>query len=159
MKKQTFFLIAGLWLVLFLFLIGNYYFTALTGTTIFLKTMPYDPHDFFRGDYIYLNYELANQNLSNYTIGETIYVTISIDENGFAKFESFSKEKPSGLYIKGKVSSQNHIDFGIEKYFIEKGSGRKISQQQPFIVEVKVDRFGNSILEEIYDNNFKPLAI
>ncbi len=54
--KKTFYLIVVFWLLIFSGFIAYKEYTLRTGTEVILKTMPVDPRDLFRGDYVTLNY-------------------------------------------------------------------------------------------------------
>ena len=62
-QKIKFFGIGVLWLVI----IGGFIFskqmTLLTGKEVLLKTVPVDPRDLFRGDYVVLRYDISTIDL------------------------------------------------------------------------------------------------
>ena len=52
-------------------------FPLLMGKTVILKTQPVDPFDFFRGQYLIINYEISGVNLSEvFKEGDTVYVSL-----------------------------------------------------------------------------------
>ena len=95
------------------------------------KTTPIDPSDPFRGKYITLNYEENTVIVSdgqNWVKGESIYVSLTTDNLGFAKIKSISKTKPTenGSFVEAKVrySSGNKskkltIDYPFDRYYME----------------------------------------
>lgn len=86
---------------------------VLTGEKIKIEVIPIDPSDLFRGRYVALNYDLSRlddefineadlDRLKGF--GETVYVTLDLDEEGFATAKMAYADKPeSGLFLKGKV--------------------------------------------------------
>lgn len=95
--------------------------TSILGTEIVIKTIPYDPRDIFRGDYVVLNYEInviknefiseeikelgdPEDEYSYYDELKTkdIYVILK-EVDGVHVIESAVLKKPKkGIYLKGK---------------------------------------------------------
>ena len=76
------------------------------------KTQPVDPNDPFRGKYISLSFEqnkIFVKNSTNFHEGETVFVKLKTDTNGFAKITSISKTEPAEDldYLKLKI---NYLD-------------------------------------------------
>ena len=75
-------------------------------------TEPVDPTDPFRGKYITLNYRdvvFETVTTLEWTYGETAYVQLSEDEEGFAKIAGVSKSVPAGAvpYLKATIRYAN----------------------------------------------------
>ena len=92
-----------------------------SGKEFKFKIAPIDPSDPFRGKYISLNFNensVAIQNKGNWVNGETVFVLLTTDSNGFAKIRSVSKVRPlvSQNFLKAKV---NYIAYDGSKLFIE----------------------------------------
>ena len=102
-----------------------------TGIEYKFKTAPIDPSDPFRGKYITLNYDENTAIVSdgqNWVLGESIYVSLTTDNLGFAKIQSVSKTKPTDNenFIKAKVrfssgnsSNKLTIDYPFDRYYME----------------------------------------
>jgi uncharacterized membrane-anchored protein len=140
-----------------LLVIGGFFaqrlFTLSTGAQVVLRTVPIDPRDLIRGEYVALRYEIStiNQYMAydqSFKVGDPIYVTLeknSYDDMWHAA--SVSKTAPTdySIAIKGKVTSipsadndvwntrmkNIGVEYGIERYF------------------VKVDRSGASVIERV----------
>ncbi len=128
--------------------------TLQLGQTIQLQTLPVDPTDLFRGDYIDLFYDMTQVDIketavdglpSDYTPesirGKDIYVILAPVAGGTTyQVSRYSMTPPSDpLYLKGQIryaylkgiSPQKddlilNIDFGIDRYFIEENSGAQL---------------------------------
>src|SRR5688572_2572190 len=92
-----------------------------SGKEFKFKTAPIDPNDPFRGKYINLNFNdntIGIQSKENWARGETVFVLLTTDNNGFAKIRSVSKAKPSDTrdFLKAKV---DHVIYDGSKLFIE----------------------------------------
>lgn len=102
-----------------------------TGTDYKFSTAPIDPSDPFRGKYIVLSYKdnvVAVKDEKSWIAGETVYVSLVTDEDGFAKIASVSKEKPSENqnFLKANVSTVSsdgtnklNIYFPFDRYYME----------------------------------------
>lgn len=113
------------------------------GQEILLRTAPVDPRDFFRGDYVELDYDVAHLPLSllggEAERGETLYVSLRPDEHGVMEAVGISREKPStGSYLIGKVvsvyvaggasSSRIDFDYGIGRFYLREGTGGALEE-------------------------------
>lgn len=101
------------------------------GTEYKFKVAPIDPYDPFRGKYITLSFientvEFPDPDLL--TRGETIYLILNTDSNGFAKPVSATISKPSNQknFLKVKVSSRFSrgsttvsIDYPFDRYYMD----------------------------------------
>ena len=143
MKKTSLYLTAVIALqVLWMMATAITMETKLTGpNTVLLETMPVDPRDFLRGDYVILNYKISSipaawiqrtpqQNLQN----QTVYVTL--EKRGKfheATAASLTPHPPApGQYIargtienswnfRGQASVR--VNYGIERYYVKEGTG------------------------------------
>jgi uncharacterized membrane-anchored protein len=164
-KKNLFVIIAIFWLVIIGGFVAYKEFTLKTGDEILLKTLPVDPRDLFRGDYVILRYEIGTINASkpsyqdfDFEEGDKIYTLLSIDDDNIATMTDISKNKPEdGKFLKGTikgVSSNNRltIEYGIESYFVPEGEGKAIEKnirRDEVYVKVAVDDFGNAVIKSL----------
>lgn len=101
------------------------------GTLFKFRTAPMDPNDPFRGKYIALTFKENSVDLKDneqWAMGETIYVSLSTDDKGFAKIESVSKEMPLShpdvikakvRYVKEDVPRKMIIDYPFNRFYME----------------------------------------
>jgi len=87
-----------------------------TGTEYKFRTAPIDPNDPFRGKYITLNYVDNNylvKDDGSWVDGESVFVTLLNDKDGFAFIGDVSKEKPSNSenFLKTKMRLLHPDDF------------------------------------------------
>ena len=103
----------------------------VSGTTITVSTIPVDPRDLFRGDYVILRYPFSEiANAHSYRAGATVYVPM-VQDGEIWKQNGVSTTKPKdGVFLRGNVkrseSGNVEIVFGIESYFVQEGRGREI---------------------------------
>ncbi|MFH1208777.1 MAG: GDYXXLXY domain-containing protein [Candidatus Omnitrophota bacterium] len=114
-------------------------YLATHGREILLPTLPVDPRDLFRGDYVVLRYEISRHkapfykklNLEN---GQPVYVSLKLDGQNWAIDEIALKKPERGLFLQGRISEvqkEKHqetygIQYGIESYFVPEGEGKKL---------------------------------
>lgn len=156
-QKKILYLTVVFWLLIFSGFIAYKEYTLRTGTEVMLKTLPVDPRDLFRGDYVTLNYEISTLDMeklpseeSYFYNDEPIYLALEL-KNGYGVPKKIYTTPPEdGLYIKGKVKdviydwetdeSSNmteeatikelRVDYGIESYFVPEGRGMEIEKAQ-----------------------------
>lgn len=136
-----------------------------SGTEIRLRTVPVDPRDLFRGDYVVFSYPISvvdtGKDAGTFKSGETVYVTLGRDAEGFARAVGVSRSRPSvggdAVVIAGRVTSTSacalndsgefdcsgdrrrlRIAYGIESYFVPQGEGRAIETTDKARIEVVV---------------------
>ncbi|MCR4263338.1 MAG: GDYXXLXY domain-containing protein [Candidatus Roizmanbacteria bacterium] len=166
MNRKQFILIIAIWLAGIFGLIGYKQLTIATGTTVLLETVPVDPRDVFRGDYVTLNYVISDYDsipfednaIEPYVqSGDTIYVVLRL-ENGIGVPQYKTLTRPdSQLYIKGRVTGYESdytsysIEYGIESYFVPEGKGRDIERMRGrnLYAQVSVDKNGNAVITDI----------
>ncbi|CAH2215263.1 GDYXXLXY domain-containing protein [Tepidibacter aestuarii] len=92
--------------------------TYCKGDEIIINTKPYDPRDFFRGDYVYLNYDINDISLDQIPDGliakdsyyqekledKKLYVVLK-KEGGIHKVDYLTDKKPKNkIYLKAKYN-------------------------------------------------------
>lgn len=162
-KKKIFIAIGLFWLVVIGGFIGVKEYTLRSGAIVMLKTMPVDPRDLFRGDYVILRYEMSNIQLNkiehdakNYESGSMVYIELALEDSVFKPIKIYSQLPKDKLSIKGVVknSSENFIsvEYGIESYFVPEGKGKDIERKMGKNVEVQVaiDKSGAAVIKDLF---------
>ncbi len=163
MNKKVFLGIGIFWLVIILAFVAFKEFTLKTGEEVMLKTMPVDPRDLFRGDYVILNYEISRldadslqANSASFDESDKVYVKLTKEGNYGVAAAIYKSQPKDGLFIKGTVKdiqgSTITIEYGIESYFVPEGEGWNIQRQSGRGLESKVaiDQFGNAAIKSIF---------
>ena len=151
--------------------------TLRYGEVVYLRTMPVDPRDPFRGDYVVLNYEINRLPLElvDKSVrdkkgkgGTKVYATLRTDARGVAQVTGVHSDPPSsGLFIRGRLPPRNDwrwntgqhqiaIEYGVEKLFVPQGKGLEIEQQRgtrndwqtAMEVAVTVNRAGTAVIRD-----------
>lgn len=161
-KKKIFIIVVVFWVVIIGSFIGFKEFTLRTGKAVLLKTVPVDPRDLFRGDYVVLEYEISTINALNMSYKshdfkekDKIYVLLNVDHKKIAIAIDVDKKKPKeAFFIQGTVTDiykdNLSIKYGIESYFVPEGEGLEIERKlgQTY-AEVAIDSFGKSAVKSL----------
>lgn len=168
-KKILVILIACMWVAVAAGFIASKQFTLKTGKTVVLETVPIDPRDLLRGDYVILSYKIGQLDLGtlesekeNYDYGEIVYVGVA-PEGKYWKAVSVSSIKPAErntVFIKGRItqgrSGRISVNYGIESYFVPEGEGREFEQalrwgsKVKVVVEAAVGADGSALIKKVY---------
>lgn len=136
--------------------------TLATGEEVVLQTVPVDPRDLFRGDYVNLRYTISTlRGYAGFAVGDRIYVGL-MQQGDVWDVRSASQSPPDGLYIKGRVTEIRpdslDVEYGIESYFVPEGSGSIIENADDVKVRVAIDSSGNAAVKGLLVDGepFKP---
>ncbi len=167
-KRIVLFAVSILWIAIAFGLINSRELILKQGTTVVLETVPVDPRDLVRGDYVRLSYKISRLDLNfirsadnNYRRGEKVFVFLE-PTGGVWQAVSVQKAKPQseGLYIKGRVDSyygkKLNVDYGIESYFVPEGEGREIEKtmrgaKSLVKMEVSIAPSGQAVIKRLYN--------
>lgn len=167
-KKLTVALIGLLWVAIAAGMIVSKQRTLRTGKAVVLETVPVDPRDFLRGDYVVLRYKISSLDLnqikskkSQYRPGEIIYVELEPKGKLWEASAIYEKQGDvvNRMFIKGKVkyhyNNKIEVNYGIESYFVPEGEGKDIEEKirgnkSSVSVEVVVDASGDALIKRVY---------
>lgn len=115
--------------------------TVFFGQEILLETKAIDPTDLFRGDYVAVNFAISDVPKTKVTlpIGQVNnkYLYVSLKQEGkYYVVDQVSEKRPKqGVYLRGKFwetyneSGTFRVDYSLDKYFLEQGSGKDLQQE------------------------------
>lgn len=127
------------------------------GREIALETVPVDPRDLFRGDYVVLRYKISTLSACYWRTGTTIFVPLG-ERNGVWSVSGRSSSEyddaatRGDVVIRGEVGSRGgdstcSVTYGIESYFVPEGTGRTIAGTPTVIVSV--DGTGSATIKRL----------
>jgi uncharacterized membrane-anchored protein len=162
-RRSLYWLVVALQVMVVLVFVGAKEYTLRGGEEIVLTTVPVDPRDLFRGDYVVLRYDISTV-AGRFAVGDTVYLRL-IESDSAWRPQYASKESPGPdeTFIRGRVVRQVEsrlgvpqivpqveVEYGIESYFVPEGTGRAIEQQRGKLrVRVVVDRSGNAVIKDL----------
>jgi uncharacterized membrane-anchored protein len=168
--KRLFIAVLIVQIVFLLGIVGYREAILLNGRTAVLQTVPIDPRDLFKGEYVTLRYEIstiggtvASPSAKQYRIvgqieeGDTVFVTLeTIGEPNPYESRVVQADEPhedADLFIKGRVISYKDrvitVEYGIEQYFVPEGRGLEIERADAVKVQVRINRSGVAAIEEL----------
>jgi uncharacterized membrane-anchored protein len=164
----------GLQLGIILIVPAQSAYTYNFGQLAVLQTLPVDPYDLLRGYSQTLSYDISQMDIlkqfpggEDLAEGQKFYVVL--EQNippdklppDSSKIIKVTKELPKDLgnnqvALKGKIEQYGQVNYGLETYYLPESQRDKINQEisalqnnsagkRPFVVEIKVDRWGNSV--------------
>lgn len=168
--KRLFIAVIVIQVVFLLGIVGYREAILINGRTAVLQTVPVDPRDLFKGEYVTLRYEIStlNQLYTSQTAEQYQFVgQIEEGDTVFVTLEPIGKRDPYSLltvrvdepgenadiFIKGRVISHKDrvitVEYGIEQYFVPEGRGLEIEQADDVKVRVKINRSGTAAVDAL----------
>ena len=143
----------------------------ITSDRVRFQVFPVDPRDMMRGEYITLGYEFSrlpedvelideriksyktNTNFNQKTID--VYVTLKFNlKEDIYKGVFFGSTPPTkGRYLRGKLNSNNRIEFGIEAFYLQEGKGQIYEQairEKKLVAEVYLAPDGSAQMKKVH---------
>jgi len=168
MKKRKeiaiFIVIALLQLGVVSSVIFSNYLVLRSGEEVRIIVEPIDPHDVFRGKYVYINIDTVVKKDTKATIndGDKAYLIFKENSDGFATFDRLTDHKPdSGPYLKVKVYSADwedgkaYFENPFERFYIEETYAAEAervawenSQESKVYIQVKLLN-GKGVVEDL----------
>ena len=143
-KKKTFLLAVAIPLLILLAMTIKPQATVLFGREIVVETKAFDPTDLFRGDYVAVSFVISDIPKSKVTLpidkvnNKNLYVSFK-QEGKFYVVDQVSENKPKqGVYLRGKFQDMYNqsgevdkfsVDYSLDKYFLEQGTGMALQQE------------------------------
>ena len=142
--------------------------------TITVESLPVDPRDMFRGDYVILNYAFSDygaqwrwdpklqENVKSDGLakedieaGKTVYTLLKPDEKNKEVYIPVTitttppEEGTSECWMKGVAVGHGDVRYGIESFYVQEGTGREYenaqrSQQEKVQVQLQIATDGRA---------------
>ncbi len=125
------------------------------GDLVLLKLAPVDPRSLMQGDYMRLNYAIAND-VDTEKIVKRGYCIITLDSMGVAQRVRLQEKKQPlniGEYAIFYTKDNWQINIGADAYFFEEGQAEKFEEAE--YGGLIVDQEGDNVLVGLYDENLK----
>lgn len=143
----------------------------ITSDRVRFEVVPVDPRDMMRGDYIILGYEfsrlpedvtLIDERIKSYKTKTNlnqksidVYVTLKFNlKEDIYKGVFFGSTPPTkGRYLRGKLNSNNRIEFGIEAFYLQEGKGTIYEQairEKKLVAEVYLAPDGSAQMKKVH---------
>jgi len=160
--RIAFFAVVALQLLFLVGLVAYKESTVRSGREVVLQTLPIDPRDPFRGDFVILRYVISTLDTRilpaprPIDVGSTVYVSL-VQRGAVAEADAVASDLPIGwdLFIRGTVVRSSgeppilEVEYGIESYFVPEGQGLDLQRAQDIKAVVAVDAEGRAILKRL----------
>ena len=118
-----------------------------------LQVEPVDPLDFFRGEYVALQYPISRVTLdgTRWEEGDVVYVPLRRVDGHWTGEEGF-RERPGEPFIQGRFRRGGGVEYGIETFFVQEGEARRYEQamfQRRLYADVVLDENGKARLKDL----------
>jgi uncharacterized membrane-anchored protein len=125
-----------------------------TGDKVTLRTVPVDPVDFFRGNYVVLRYEISNVNVPEGTQpGEVVYVPLHAEDGRWTGGFGYPTPPSDGEFIRGTVRStyggSADVEYGIETYYADQEEAYDLQSAGRLDITVALDGDGRARISHV----------
>ena len=166
-ERQILLLTAAAQLLILLGMTALRLFPLVTGQTMLVRVVPVDPRDLFRGDYVILSYDFSRtprEGIEGLSLeergswqkleGRPVYVPLVRDSiPGHWRSERVTLVKPAGgPFLKGQMGRYGSLEFGIEAYYVQEGTGHRYEQairDRRLSAELAVTSSGQAALKSL----------
>ncbi|MCP3032013.1 GDYXXLXY domain-containing protein [Halobacillus sp. A1] len=158
MNRWLFYTAVALQVIFLMGMGGSYYAMDRFGDTIVLETEPLDPRDPFYGDYVTVRYSIEDipvemwEDKKEPARGDTVFITVEEQGSGYYELVKASPQseraKAGQVELKAKFEWHNQqtdtyqVNIGLDRYFIEEGTGNTIEQAGDATAEIVVAPWG-----------------
>lgn len=168
-RSRWFWAAVALQVLVLLGMTGMRAYTLATGTRVLLKTLPVDPRDLFRGDYVRLRYEISRLPVGQVQAaghelrrGDVVWVLLAPGQPHWQAVAAGPRRPEPGprqVAVQGRVQYREdgpegqylHVEYGIESFFVPEGEGRRLERPEIQLdVEAAVDRFGRAAIARVF---------
>lgn len=130
------------------------------GRVVFLELAPKDPRSIMQGDYMALNFKIANEAFGFGRIenGKDGYVVAELDTKNIAQFKRLANDTPlaqNEILLRYRICNER-VKFATNAYFFEEGQAERY--QNAKYGEFRVSEKGEMLLSQLRDANLKVLS-
>lgn len=129
------------------------------GRIVLLRLSPVDPRSMMQGDYMRLNFEVADRAFpfTGHSERRDGQIVVAVDRNGVAHFRRFADGKPlapTEIALRYRVRG-GQPNFATNAYFFEEGTAKAYETAQ--YGEFRVGKDGDMILTGLRDERLRAL--
>jgi uncharacterized membrane-anchored protein len=152
-RRIAFWTVVGIQALALVGLVGFNELALAGGDEVTLRTVPVDPVDLFRGNYVTLRYEISTLGVEEgLQPGDAVYVPLY--RSGSASTGSFGyASPPQGRFIRGTVRRMSgrraDIEYGIGTYYADESEAHRLERAGTLLVTVRIDDAGEARISRV----------
>ena len=153
-RRTAFALVVAVQALFFLDMIGMNELALATGDEVTLRTVPVDPVDFFRGNYVVLRYEISSVTVVVGTQpGDVVYVPLHEESGRWTGGIGYPSPPDDGEFIRGTVRStygeSADVEYGIETYYADQEEAHDLQSARTLDITVALDGDGHARISRV----------
>jgi uncharacterized membrane-anchored protein len=153
-RRIAFALVVAVQALFLLGMIGVNELALATGDEVTLRTVPVDPVDFFRGNYVVLRYEISTVNVFPATQpGDFVYVPLHEEDGRWTGGFGYPSPPSDGEFIRGTVrdtyEGSADVEYGIETYYADQDEAYDLQSARALDVTVALDGEGRAQISRV----------
>lgn len=153
-RGTAFALVVAVQALFLLAMVGVNELALATGKEVTLRTVPVDPLDPFRGQYVTLRYEVSRvQAPEGARRGEDVYVPLHEQNRDWIGSLGYSEPPADGEFIRGTVrytdGDSAEVEYGIETYYADEDEARRLGYARSLRVTVVLDDDGRARISRV----------
>jgi uncharacterized membrane-anchored protein len=135
-------------------MIGVNELALATGDKVTLRTVPVDPVDLFRGNYVTLRYEISTVNVAEGTQpGDRVYVPLHDEDGRWTGGFGYPSPPGDGEFIRGTIRSAHggsaDVEYAIETYYADQEEAYDLQSAGGLDVTVALDGDGQARISRV----------
>ncbi|MBL7249262.1 GDYXXLXY domain-containing protein [Alloalcanivorax sp. C16-2] len=114
-------------------LAGYSQYPLWVGREVKVATLPVDPRDWFRGQYVRLDYPFSRLPIPDMELprgGDSVFVPLHREKGLWRPGRARLREPDNGPYLRGRITSVSggrmHVRYGIEAWFASPEEARRL---------------------------------
>ncbi len=150
-----------LWLLIVFLFFSFQSIMDATSQDIWVKPVPVDPRDIFRGEYVRLQYDFSTFDTKAFDPSapfpekNRIIYAVMKEAGDIYQLDYFTTKRPSSdrIFLRGFIAGRHYegfqyqgvfINFNLESYFVPEGKGPELEKNigDRLKVKIRVNRFG-----------------
>jgi uncharacterized membrane-anchored protein len=153
-RRIAFWLVVAVQALVLVAMIGFNELALATGDEVTLRTVPVDPIDLFRGNYVTLRYEISTLGVEEgIRPGDSVYVPLYEQGSSWTGSFGYASPPPAGKYIRGTAhhvdGQRASIEYGIETYYADEEEAHALELAGTLLVTVSVEDGGQARISRV----------
>ena len=153
-RRIAFWLVVAVQALALVALIGLNERALASGDEVTLRTVPVDPVDLFRGNYVRLRYEISSLQVTRrMQPGDAVYVPLHASGDASTGSVGFPSPPSGGTFIRGTArrvtAGRAEVSYGIETYYADADEAQRLQAAGTLLVSIVVGDDGQARISRV----------